>query len=381
MNDINAKAADTAARRVLVVGGSAAVLETVLAELSDCGIAAEGFVANEGPAGDFNAKTFDLIALGDGLCGRAGNAIRRDLAARNPGARLVDISAPSAVRQIIDAMEGADGRCAVDLDGYFARIGYDGPREAMLETLCLLHALHPSAIPFEAIDVLLERGVDIRPAAVDAKLIEARRGGYCYEQSGLFKRVLTELGFDVVGLTARVRWMAPPGAPARPRSHMALRVVLDGTPWLVDVGFGGLVATKPLRLDTVEPQTTEHETFRVFPYGDGHLVQASIGDKWMPLYEVSPEPQHDVDYEVPNWFTSSHPSSHFGRRLMVSRVTPAARYSLLDARFSVRRPDGRLDRQKLDADGIEDVLSSVFALPVEPSWRPMIERAAEAEEE
>ncbi len=64
-----------------------------------------------------------------------------------------------------------------DLSAYFARIGHDGPTDPSLETLRALHALHPAAIPFEAIDVLLGRGVDISPDAVDAKLIHARRGG------------------------------------------------------------------------------------------------------------------------------------------------------------------------------------------------------------
>ena len=73
----------------------------------------------------------------------------------------------------------------VDLDAYFRRIGYDGPREPTLDVLRAILALHPATIPFEAIDVLLDRGVDVSPAAVDDKLIARRRGGYCYEQNGL----------------------------------------------------------------------------------------------------------------------------------------------------------------------------------------------------
>jgi N-hydroxyarylamine O-acetyltransferase len=71
----------------------------------------------------------------------------------------------------------------IDLDAYCDRIGYRGPRTPTLETLRALQALHVAAIPFEAIDALLGRGVDISPAAVDAKLVGARRGGCCYEQT------------------------------------------------------------------------------------------------------------------------------------------------------------------------------------------------------
>ena len=91
---------------------------------------------------------------------------------------------------------------AIDLAAYCARIGYSGPLMPTLVTLRALQELHPAAIPFEAIDVLLGRGVDISPQAVDAKLIGRRRGGYCYEQNGLFKRVLQAIGFEVEGLIA-----------------------------------------------------------------------------------------------------------------------------------------------------------------------------------
>lgn len=363
-------------QRVLVLDRSATVIETVVGELVDYGIDARGTSDIASAVAGFDAARFDLVAFVGGLDGMADDAVRRAFAERNPAVRFLEAPAPLAVRQIIDAIEGAGDQRAVDLDAYFARIGHDGPRDATIETLRTLHALHPAAIAFEAIDVLLDRGVDIAPAAVDAKLIGARRGGYCYEQNSLFKRVLVSLGFDVSGLAARVRWMAPPGTPARPRTHMALKVVIDGTPWLADVGFGGLVPTAPLRMDTVEPQPTGHETFRVVPFGDGFLVQALIGERWSALYDLSPEPLIDVDYELPNWFTSAHPTSHFRKTLIVARTTPEARYALRNGRFSIRTPDGEFERRSLDVPGLEQVLAEVFGLPVEPDWRPVLESAA-----
>src|SRR5690349_17132119 len=144
----------------------------------------------------------------------------------------------------------------VDLDAYFARIGYAGPRDASLATLRALHALHPATIPFEAIDCLLDRGIDISPTAVDAKLIHGRRGGYCFEHNSLFTRVLTALGFEVEGYAARVRWNAPPDAPAQPRTHHVLKVRAEGQDWFVDVGFGGCVLTAPLRFVENQVQAT-----------------------------------------------------------------------------------------------------------------------------
>ncbi|HET8700954.1 MAG TPA: arylamine N-acetyltransferase [Nitrococcus sp.] len=266
----------------------------------------------------------------------------------------------------------------VDIDAYCARIDYEGPRTPTIETLRALHALHPASIVFENIDVLLDRGVDLTPAAVDAKLIAGGRGGYCYEHNGLFKRVLTTLGFEVEGLAARVRWMAPPEAPPRPRTHMALRVIIEGAPWLADVGFGNLVPTAPLRFDCSQPQATRQETFRLRALGSAILLEARLGEDWSPVYELSREVQLDVDSTLPNWFTSTHPSSYFRHNLMVARTTPRARYALLNNRLTVRTSEGGVERRPLSADELEHTLAATFGLPVESAWRPVIERAVAA---
>jgi N-hydroxyarylamine O-acetyltransferase len=245
-----------------------------------------------------------------------------------------------------------------------------------LETLRALHVLHPDAIAFEAIDVLLDRGVDLSPEAVDTKLIGARRGGYCFEHNSLFKRVLEAIGFKVQGLGARVTWGKQAGASVSPRTHMALRVTIEGTPWLSDVGFGSCVLTSPLRMDTSEPQQTQHEAFRIFPYGPSQLLQIRRDDRWLPVFELTPESQFEPDYELSNWFTATHPASPFRQHLSAARTTPEARYALLDNRFTIRRADGATERQTLDARQIERMLTDVFRLPVAADWHPVIERAA-----
>ena len=84
----------------------------------------------------------------------------------------------------------------------------------------------------------------------------------------------------------------------------------------------------------------------------------------------------DADYELANWYTATHPESHFRHRLIVTRTTPDARHVLAGAQLTVRSPDGATERRVLDADQIERELAERFGLPVEPDWRPVIERAA-----
>jgi N-hydroxyarylamine O-acetyltransferase len=277
-------------------------------------------------------------------------------------AALKDVSTPATTR--------------VDLDAYFDRIAYTGPRTPTLKTLCALAERQPAMIPFEAIDVLLDRGVDLTPAAVDAKLLHARRGGYCFELNGLLLRVLRALGFDATGLAARVRWQLPDDAPATPRSHMVLKVVVDGEAWLVDAGFGRCTPTTPLNLRSRTQQRTAHETFRFVDGGRGTILQAQAGADWFPLYEFDEVPQLDADYAVYNWHTSTHPHSHFRHTLIVARAAADGRYTLRDNRLTLRRTDGTQRVEVLDAAGIERALTAVFGLPTEPAWRLLIERSA-----
>lgn len=276
-------------------------------------------------------------------------------------------------------MFDAPAVAAVDLDAYFKRIGYDGPREPTLDVLRATTLRHPDAIPFENLDVLLGRGISIAPADIDAKLIGGGRGGYCYEQNGLLKRVLETLGFQVEGLMARVLWMAPEGAPPRPRSHQVLGVSIDGETWLADAGFGGCVLTGPLRLFSDEVQDTPHGKFRILDtQTDGvaeRQVQADLSGKWATLYQVSKGAWAAVDYEQANFFTYTHPSSHFTWSMTVGRTTPTARYALKNNRFTHRDVTGAVVEQRdLSAVELEATLRDVIGLPVQPDWKPVLDK-------
>jgi N-hydroxyarylamine O-acetyltransferase len=271
---------------------------------------------------------------------------------------------------------GLDGCVAaeIDLDRYFARIGYDGPREPTIEVLRALHRLHPAAIPFEAIDVLLAREIGLGPATLQAKMIAGGRGGYCFEQNGLLKLALQAIGFEVASLIARSRWGRPLG-DIRARTHMALRVRIDGEDWLADVGYSSAMLTAPIRLAERGPQETLHEPVRLRPV-DGELrLEVLIVGEWRPIYDAVPRPQHDADLAAANWFVSTWPASPFRHALIVSRTTPQARYVLHENRLTIRRPGRESERLRLSADEMTRLLGRDFGLAVEPAWRPVLEAA------
>ena len=149
------------------------------------------------------------------------------------------------------------------LDNYLNRIGHRGAIRPDLPTLSAIHAAHVNAIPFEDIDPLLRRPVNLDLASLQEKLVDSRRGGYCFEQNSLFRAALEAIGFQVTGLGARVRWMSPPNGPLGPRTHMLLKVELADGPYLADVGFGGCLLDAPLQLKPEIEQLTVMGTYRL----------------------------------------------------------------------------------------------------------------------
>lgn len=228
---------------------------------------------------------------------------------------------------------------SAELDGYCARIGYAGPRAPSLAVLRALVLAHATTIPFENIDVLLKRPVRLDTAALFAKLVRSRRGGYCFEHNLLLLEVLRAFGFRAHGLAARVQWGRPAGEIG-PRTHMLLLAELAEGPHIADVGFGGLTPTAPLALAAGREQATPHEAFRLTASGAEFDLQARLGGDWASLYRFSLQKQLAVDYEVANWFTSTYPESLFVNHLIASRAGPHGRCALFNTRLTRRPLDG-----------------------------------------
>lgn len=266
----------------------------------------------------------------------------------------------------------------IDLDAYLKRIGHTGPREPTLAVLNALCAAQPAAIAFENIDPFLGRPPSLALDAIQAKLVGQRRGGYCYEQNALLRAALLMLGMRVTGLAARVVWMRPADAPPRPRSHMLLKVELpDAAPgaFIVDAGFGGHLFGAPLRLEPGLAQQAPAGRERITLDGDGYAVEAELAEAWSPLYRFTLEPHLPADYEPLNWYTATRPGALFRHNLMLERLTPACRASLLNDRLTLRHVGEAAQSRRLEnAAELEAVLDTWFDLQPPVSADALFER-------
>ena len=178
----------------------------------------------------------------------------------------------------------------MNVDRYFARIGYTGPPTATHRTLAAIHRQHMLTVPFENLDIPLGRRISLSPEALWNKMIVERRGGFCYELNTLFGHLLQALGYRVEFLSARV-WNGSQWGPDK--DHMALRVEADAGSWLADVGFGESFLV-PLRLESDLVQEAGFTSFRLLKDDDGWIMQAQRDpDQWDHGYRFTLE-GHDV---------------------------------------------------------------------------------------
>jgi N-hydroxyarylamine O-acetyltransferase len=265
---------------------------------------------------------------------------------------------------------------AADLDAYFRRIDYHSDQRPTLDTLRAIQSCHTAAIAFENLTPLTRQPVRLDPASLLQKLVHDRRGGYCFEQNLLLRQVLQTLGFQVTGLAARVRWNVPDDVITA-RGHMLLRVDLDQQPYIVDVGFGGMTPTGPLRLTTEIEQRTPHEPFRVIAADGTYTLQALVDQAWKPVYRFDLQEQQLPDYEVTSWYLSNHPDSHFVTSLIAARPDAGRRYALRNNQFTVHHLDGASERRTLSSVAeLRATLEDVFrlTLPDTPALDAAFER-------
>ena len=211
--------------------------------------------------------------------------------------------------------------------------------------------------------MLLGRVPKLDLGSLQAKLIDQRRGGYCFDQNTLFQAGLRSLGFTVSSLIARViRGLAEDAV--RPESHMALRVDLPEGPFLADVGSGVQTPTAPMPFRANVPQDTPHDTMRLFPVGEELVLQARLGDAWKNIYRLSPRHRLPVDYEVANWFVATHSASPFISNMIATRPgAHGVRNTLFNGRFNIRRKSGEVERTMVNGvESLRTVLAETFGL-------------------
>lgn len=204
----------------------------------------------------------------------------------------------------------------MDIPKYLSRIGFSGPTEPTLDVLRSVHSSHLYSVPFENLTIHTGGRVQLDLPALYEKIVNQRRGGFCYEVNGLFSWLLRQLGFQVTMLSAQVKCKLT-GFYGPPFDHLILMVCIDGQRWLCDVAFGGPIFPTPLSLDTGDLQVKGHRVYRLRS-ADGMIFlewqqeenRGTDGD-WVEIYKFTLDPRCFQDFFQMCQYHQTSPSSLF----------------------------------------------------------------------
>lgn len=272
----------------------------------------------------------------------------------------------------------------LDVGAYLDRLGLSGDLPPTLDTLTAVHRAHLAAIPFENLQLLLDRPVPLDVPSLTDKMVRHHRGGYCYEQNLLLAAALDRLGFTLTAFSARVS-VGGDGRP-RPSTHALLKVEPDGSPWLVDVGFGGGGLLEPFPF--VDGHQTSQDGWdlrldRISEVGEEEwLLRSFDGKEWRNLYSFTTAGNLPQDYAIFSHYLTTHPRSPFRSRLMAARTIGGTRYSLTDTTLTVERvgtdrkdPGVGPEREvrELRVEELGEVLREVFDIRLDQGERGVVE--------
>lgn len=243
---------------------------------------------------------------------------------------------------------------------YLDRIDYEGDTTPNLENLNSLIRHHVSAIPFENVDVLNHKVIDLSLEALSQKVLLNGRGGYCFELNTLFEALLRELGYTVKSFGARVIYGHPPSV-TRPRTHKVLMVPLKDKEWLVDVTFGAARFTKTI--EWKESESTD-KNLKITKQEDDFLLQTYFTGQWLNIYRFDKFPMLPIDYEVANFYTSTHPKSPFRHRLSVNIVEGKKSHILTGCEYTIVENHVAIKSTITYRDQILQLLRDVFKINV-----------------
>lgn len=226
----------------------------------------------------------------------------------------------------------------MDLEKYLARIGFTGPAEPSLEVLRSVHTCHLLSVPFEDLTVHSGGQVQLDLPLLYDKIVNHRRGGFCFENNGLFSWLLTTLGFTVTILAGQVK-NSSTGYYGPPFDHLILLVKLEGRRWLCDVAFGVPSFNVPLSLDTEDLQEQGHRVYRIRKDRGMHFLEwqkeenKGVAGDWDEIYKFTLDPRCLEDFTEMCQYHQSSPSSLFFCKSLCTVLRPGGRLTYIGHRL------------------------------------------------
>jgi N-hydroxyarylamine O-acetyltransferase len=224
------------------------------------------------------------------------------------------------------------------VEKYLHRIGIESTPEPTLEALNAIQRAHLYAVPYENLDILIQKPLSLKVEDLYEKIVTNGRGGYCFELNELFAWLLRQLGYGITDYFARFL-RDEPAIPMR--RHHVLRAAIPGETdaYLCDVGVGTGSPTYPIRMEEGAIQRQGKAEYRLTRDAFlGWVLEELKRGEWAPVFSFTEEPQLPIDFIAASFYCERSPDSIFNKEPMVAMRTETGRITLDGNKF--RRFEG-----------------------------------------
>jgi N-hydroxyarylamine O-acetyltransferase len=292
-----------------------------------------------------------------------------------------------------------DGHVPDLVPRYYERLRLDPASldpEPTLEKLCRLQEAHLAQIPFENIaqhrnDPAADDSAVLDLKATAKKVLDDKRGGFCFEINGLFAQFLVELGYSVTLVPSQV-YIPEIQAFTDVDLHLFLVVHFSSTSeyYVADVAFGE-PSLHPLLYHAVgkvfqEEQVTPEGMHNRFQVRSNEIVyQWNINGEWVDRFKWKHEEgmKHSIEGRSLTAFADRlalvlADGFIFSEKLIVCRLTREKKITLAGNRLKITGPprfvheSGDPDQEKSnvtirflqDTEEARKVLHEEFGIPL-----------------
>jgi len=259
----------------------------------------------------------------------------------------------------------------LSIEKYLERINYNGDLSISYDTLSHLVFCHFTSVPYENLDILNNIPLSLEIPDLYDKIVNRRRGGYCFELNALFNWLLEKTGFKIQNFFARFLLNKVCEIPMR--RHRVMKIEIDGAYYIADVGVGNEVPVRPLQLD--ENHIGQEIAMRglVFRFRKdelfGWVLQSKNPQKdpneWKDIYGFTEEIQFEIDFIQPNFWCQYSQDSPFRVQNWLALRTATGKYTIDGNVFKIydmTGPQLKITEKIFEPHEFDDILKAYFGI-------------------
>lgn len=245
----------------------------------------------------------------------------------------------------------------MNIEMYLKKINVAPQKVCDASYLSQLHENHLLHIPYENLDIIYKKPIELDTKRFFTKIIENKRGGFCYELSGLFHELLIALGFQSKLISGNVN--DGQGGWVGEDVHVAGIVKIENKEYLTDVGFGDGIR-KPILLSG-EEMSDVSGIYKIFPVDNKYDLKRKNGDTWITLYRFSTEKKYLTDFQKACKYIQTDEKSPFVQRRIVTIATNEGRITLSENSLTLTKY-GIKERKEFPEEKFSYILNKYFGI-------------------